>query len=373
MAENKNVLITGVSGYWGARFAARLIDENERLGEKSKGDLPVNYHVIGVDSEPPADAIRGLDFIQADVRNPLLVDIMKSEQVDSLVHLAWMDSIRASEKAFDLNVIGTMKVLGAAAEAKVKKIVLKSSTSVYGAYPTNPAFLSEDQPLNGNKDDPSTRYLVEVEAFCNGFRGQMPDLALTILRFANVISPNAISPMSRYLRMSPPPVLFGFDPLMQIIHEDDVLEAMLFSLNNDISGVYNIAAEQVLPLSKILGLVGKMPLPLIHLCAYWSRSAMKAAGVSVGNYYPIELDYLRYSCVTDLGKMRAEMRFTPLYSAASTLREYAGHLRVQKIKTASPDLTYDAERLRDTLDRRQRQRVKVEEPVEKVEGAAHER
>ena len=59
MAQDQTVLITGVGGYWGAHVAARLLT------------LPA-VHVIGIDTAPPKEPIKGLDFIQADVRNPLV-------------------------------------------------------------------------------------------------------------------------------------------------------------------------------------------------------------------------------------------------------------------------------------------------------------
>ena len=70
------------------------------------------------------------------------------------------------------------------------------------------------------------RDLIEIEAFCNGFRGQYPDITLTILRFPSIVGPTADTPMTRFLRSQLTPSLMGFDPLMQLIHEDDVVEAL---------------------------------------------------------------------------------------------------------------------------------------------------
>ena len=108
MSEIKVILVTGVAGYWGYHVAKKLAADPR-------------YHVLGLDTEQPKDAIQGLDFIQADIRNPLLVDLFKSEQVEIVCHLAFKESHRPSEFAFDLNVMGTMKVLGACAEFGVKK------------------------------------------------------------------------------------------------------------------------------------------------------------------------------------------------------------------------------------------------------------
>ena len=90
MAQPKTVLITGVGGYWGTRLATRLA---------TVADL----HVIGLDKAPPPKGIKGLDFVQTDVRNPLLADFLHEEKVDAVCHLAFAESDRRSESAFDLN------------------------------------------------------------------------------------------------------------------------------------------------------------------------------------------------------------------------------------------------------------------------------
>ncbi len=359
MSEKKVVLITGVAGYWGSRMAAKLIELNEQSSPQAEVDEPGDwsgFHILGLDFEPPHEPIKGLDFIQADIRNPLFVELLQNEHVHTIIHLAFLSNNRPSEKAFDLNVIGTMKVLGAAAEAGVKRVILQSSTMVYGATPLNPAFITESHPLHGSKSNGSIRNLVDIEAFVNGFRRQSPGMLITILRFANIVGPTVDSPLTQLLQLKPPFVLFGFDPLMQIIHENDVLEALSYATLQDVPGVYNIAAEGILPLGKILGLTGKLPLPLVHPVAYWGTRVTRATGLKQGQYFPIEPDYIRYPWVADLARMREEMGYLPSYTAEETLREFAGQLRLKKYKSDELDMEFDTERLRDTLDRRRRRR-----------------
>ncbi len=357
MLDKQVVLVTGVANYLGSRVAERLIALNEQSAEQVlSGQVEPfpGYHVIGLDIQPPEGQIKGMDFIQADVRNPLFVELLRSEQVHTVVHLAFTEAYHPTEAAFDLNVIGTMKVLGACAEAGVQKVVLRSSTAVYGAKPTNPAFLMENHPLDGSNSNGSVGNFVEIEAFVNGFRRQVPEMVLTILRFANIVGPTINSPMTNFLKQKPPLILFGFDPLMQIIHENDAVEAMVFAVQNDVPGVFNLAAEGILPLGKILGLAGKLPLPVIHPCAYWGTELLRLGGLKPQQYFPIEPDFIRFPWVADLTRMREEMGFIPTYTAVEALREFAGQLRLKKFKPENPDLAFDEERLRDTLERRRR-------------------
>lgn len=347
MSEKKVIMVTGVRGHWGAEVAARLIAEVE-------GQEQPSIHIIGLDSEPPEREINELDFIQADIRNPLLVNLLASENVHTVCHLVFEESVRPSESAFEKNVMGTMKLMGACAEAGVSKVVLKSSMAVYGAQPSNPVFITEEHPIQGSRSYGYTRDLVEIESFCNGFRRQVPEIDLTILRFSNIIGPRADTPLTRFLKEPMAPVLMGFDPLMQVIHANDVIDALVFAIMNDAPGVYNVAAEGVFPSRRLMTLAAKMPVPVFHVFAYLGSDIMGSFGAPVGRYAPIEWDYLRYPWVGDLTKMREELGFVPRYTAEEALREFAGEQRMRRYAPASVDLAYDEERLRDTIERRRR-------------------
>jgi UDP-glucose 4-epimerase len=347
MVQPKTVLITGAGGYWGARLAARL------------ASVP-GLHVIGLDAAAPREGIKGLDFVQTDVRNPLLADFLREEEVEAVCHLAFAESSRRSEANFDLNVMGTMKVFGACAAAGVQKIVCRSSTAIYGARPDNPAFLSEERTPAAKSQTGTVRDWMEIEAFCNGFRSQWPDIALTVLRFPNIIGPTADTPMTRFLRSKLTPTLMGFDPLMQVIHEADVVEALWHSLCHDAAGVFNVAAEGVLPLSKLMALGGKyLSAPVFHLVAYWGNPLLGAMGMPVSRAWPIELDYLRYSWVGDLCKMREALEFTPAYTAVSALREFTARRRLAHYTSGGGKSAQEEELLRDTIERRRRARQKA--------------
>lgn len=341
MTEKRIILVTGVAGFWGSRVAEKLLTYPE-------------FHVIGLDSDPPKDEIKGLDFVQADIRNPLLVDLLRSERVHTVCHLTFVESQRPAEASFDINVMGTMKVLGASAEAGVRKVITQSSTAVYGALLTNSAYLTEEQPLKGSRSYGYTRDLIEIEAFCNGFRRQVPEMIQTTLRFANIVGPSVTTPLTRFLQEPLAPILLGFDPMMQVIQEEDVVDALVHAVIHDVPGVFNVAAEGALPLSKLMGLAGKIPLPVFHLFLYWGTDAIGSSRLA--HLLPFELDYLRYPWVGDLARMREELGFTPHYTAEEALREFAAKQRLRRYLPESKALAYDEERLRDTLERRRRAR-----------------
>jgi UDP-glucose 4-epimerase len=341
MVEHKVVLVTGVAGRWGAQVAARLARE------------PV-YHVIGLDITQPERELKELDFILADPRDPALAELLQAEGVDTVCHLAFVDTIHPNQVAFDLNVNGTKHLLEACAEAGVRKVVLKSSMDVYGARPGNSAFLSENHPLRGSRTWGGTRDRVEIETFCDSFRHQAPNTLLTILRFAHIIGPTADTPMTRFLSEPWAPSLLGFDPRMQLIHEEDVVAALLHAVYHDVRGVFNVAAEDVLSLNRIRGLAGKAPLPIFHPLVY--RGA--GARLRLSRYVPIEPDRLRYPCVGDLRRMCEQLGFSPRYTAEEALREYAAVQRMRRLLPGVAVLPPNRERLREAIAQRRRAREK---------------
>jgi UDP-glucose 4-epimerase len=335
MAEKRVVLVDGVAGCWGGRVAERLLAEPD-------------LHVIGLDTTPPKQG-SGIDFIQTDIRNPLLADLLKEEQVDTYVHLAFIESDRPNEAAFDFNVMGTMKVLSACAEAGVKRVILRSSTLVYGAQPGNSAFLREDHPLNAKRNFGSLRDQLEIETFCNSFRSQWPQVKLTLLRFAHILGPTVETPLARFLRDDKAPTLFGFDPVVQLIHEEDVVNALAHVTIFNVPGTYNVAASGAMPLFKLAGLAGKLSVPVLHPFAYLGESVLGA------QLTPIDFDYLRYACVGDLKRMREELEFEPTYTAEATVREFSA---VRKARLAVPE-DVEEERLRAVIERRKRIREQM--------------
>lgn len=343
MTEERVLLVTGVAGFWGSRVAARLASEPK-------------IHVIGLDREPPKESIPGLDFVPADVRNPLLAELLAAEGVDTVCHLAFLETARPHEAAYELNVMGTSKVLEACAEAKVRKVVLKSSTAIYGARPSNSAFLAEDSALRGSQTWGTVRDLIDVEKFCQGFRRQAPDVQVTTLRFASIVGPTVDTPMTRFLKDPRTPSLLGFDPRMQIIHEDDVVEALVHAIKEDVRGVFNVAAKDVLPLNKMRGLASKPPIAVVHLLAYWGMGLRGDAGKRVKRHLPLEPDYLRYPWVADLRRMQEELGFEPHYTAEDTVRQLAERSQMSRHALGPASMAREEEQLRTILDQRRRAR-----------------
>ena len=152
-----------------------------------------------------------------------------------------------------------MNLLAAAGApgSPVRKVVLKSSGLVYGANKADPYNFREDMARTGPANTPVERSLLEVEAFVRDFADDNPHVDVSLLRFANVLGVDIDTPFTAALRRPVVPEILGFDPRLQFIHEDDVVDALMYAINNDIPGVYNVGADGVLPWSEVCAIVGK--------------------------------------------------------------------------------------------------------------------
>lgn len=287
--------------------------------------------VLGIDMKPLTKPFPGVEFVEADLRNPLIGELFKAERVETIVHCAFRWRRHHTDEVFDSNVMGTMRMLGAAALAGVRKVILPSTTLIYGAHPENPAFIAEENDFRGRPAYAYVREWREIETFVSGFRRQHPAMTITVLRFAHILGGEPVYPLARWLSLPTAPILLGFEPMFQVIHYDDVLRAIGHAILEDHNGTYNIAADPPLPLLKLLALARVPPLPLLHPLAYrlgGGRLPYRASELT-----PLPWDYLRYGCVGDTTRMREELGFMPTVDAETTVRRFAEALHEHRYKT----------------------------------------
>jgi len=304
--KNKpSIVITGISGRIG-RLLAKWLHRDGR------------YRIVGIDRRPLPNLPPDIAHSQVDLRSKKTRSVFSKERPVALVHLGLMHDPRRSKKEHhDWNVVGTSRLLEYCRAYNVPKVVFLSSHYVYGARPENPQFLTEDAPLLGAQDTPGLRDLVEADMLAGSFFWKCDEINTIILRPVHVLGrvKNAISNL---LRMNRIPKLIGFDPMMQIIHEKDVVESIVVSLFSDARGIYNVAGPGEIPYSVILEELGKPILPIPHFCP---RSLMKLLWLTGSS--PIEgpeMDHLRFISMVDDSRIRKELGFSPKYSIKESIR-----------------------------------------------------
>jgi len=317
----QRVLITGISRHLGGRLAQRL-EQDPDVGD-----------IYGVDFDPPSHELNRTEFVRADIRNPLIVKVLQATEVDTVVHAAVIATPggaggRAQMK--EINVIGTMQLLAACQKAeKLRKVVMKSTTTVYGSEPTDPAVFTEDM---GPQSQPKTGYAKdawEVENYARSFGRRRPDVALTLLRFANFIGPRIQTPLTRYLSLPIVPTAFGYDPRMQLIHEDDAVEVLYRAVREDHPGTFNAAGDGVVYLSQLIRMGGKVPAPIMTPFFGVTSSLVRRTGLV--DFSPEQIGFLLYGRVGDTERLKTQFGYTPKFTTKEAVRDFLATRKLPKV------------------------------------------
>jgi UDP-glucose 4-epimerase len=301
----RKVIINGISGRLGRIVARRLHHE-------------VDWQIVGLDRRPMAGRPKDIEHHQVDLRSKKARDLFRAGDVDALIHLGVMHDPRARPaELYSWNITGTTKLLEYCQAYRVPKVVLLSSANVYGPRPDNPQFLTEDAPLLAAQRFPQMRDLVEIDHLVSTFLWRAQGVETVILRPVHIVGPVHNAP-SNYLRIERPPVLLGFDPMVQLIHVQDVAAAIALALAPGRRGIYNLVGPGEVPLSVVLKELGREPLAIPHPFARPILSLAFRLGMSS---FPVaELDFIRYVCMVDGRRASAELGFRPQLGLRETIR-----------------------------------------------------
>ena len=188
---------------------------------------------------------------------------------------------------------------------------------------------------------PLERDVVEAEAAINDFNEKQPDTCVTILRCTNVLGPDVKTSLRGLAELPFVPAILGFDPRLQLVHEDDVANALFHAAEHDLPGVFNVAADGVLALSEIASLLGK---PFMPFLPPWGTGLALAPLRRLGVRVPPELmNLLRFGRGVDNRKLKAT-GFTYRYTTREAVLKLGEHLRLSPIlKGAREPYRYERE------------------------------
>ncbi|HMC32052.1 MAG TPA: SDR family oxidoreductase [Candidatus Angelobacter sp.] len=255
-------LITGVAGFIGSNIAHALVARGEQV--RGIDDLSHGRR------ENLAGILDRLDFRQADITDD---DAIRSAcaGMDYVLHQAARGSVPRSLAdpvgSNHANVVGTLKVLQAARETEVKRVVFASSSSVYGDTPTLPK--REDMPCAPISPYAISKYAGEL--YAQSF-ARLLSLETVSLRYFNVFGPRQ-HPTSQYAAVIPKfiramlhgeqPVIFGDGQQSRdFTFVDNVVSANLLACQapaENVSGhVFNVAAGKRFSLSELYSLLQEL-------------------------------------------------------------------------------------------------------------------
>lgn len=254
--KNKNILITGGLGFIGSHIADELIDENkitiiDNLSTGSLKNLKNPEH-------------ENLKIVTEDVNNTNLDELLKD--VDYVFHLSAMasvplsidDPIRCNEN----NVDATIKLLNAAVKNNVKKVIVSSSSAVYGE--------NKNMPLKESELPMPTSPYAASKASCELYLRTFYDsygLNYVALRYFNVFGPKQ-DKNSQYAAVIPnfigallegeQPVIYGDgEQTRDFIFVKDVVQANIKACESDFNGIVNVASGKKLSVNELYEIIRK--------------------------------------------------------------------------------------------------------------------
>jgi len=284
-------------------------------------DLLKSDHVlVGVDPRPlhPGKTFPG-KFYQIDYRQRKMADLFRTEKFSGLVHLGRIPvaaNVRKTTR-FNTNVLGTRSLLEHALHYSVKNIVVMSTFHVYGAHQHNHLYITEADPLLATHTFPEIADSVELDNVSVTFSLRNPKLHTVVLRPANIIGSRINNQISKILRSKYCPMLMGYDPMQQFIHESDIAQAVKLSLEGKKSGIYNVAGEGVLPFSNAIELSGSIPIPVPEFLSWPGMEVMKLFGHSFPKHL---IEYFKFPTIISDRNFRTDFGYAPKMSAAEAIR-----------------------------------------------------
>ncbi len=310
--SGRRVLITGVGSYLGTLLAARL--------ERDPGFDAV----FGLDTRRPRRELERTELIQADIRDPGIAPLVARAEVDTVVHnsIVRQPGPAMSARAMhDINVIGSLQLLSACGQSPtIRSIVIRGSAGIYGAEPHAPQFFGEEMTRMFPLRSRFQRDVAEIENYFQTYSRRHPDVTCTMLRYQPAIGPSLATQVTRYLSQPACPTYLGFDPRIQLVHEDDALDALIAAIRRPVRGAVNVAASGTIGLARMIRMAGRPLLPL----AGPLFGPITGVGRRLGfdSYSDDFRRLLRYGRGVDIDRLEREVGHRPRYSTLAAVEDW---------------------------------------------------
>jgi UDP-glucose 4-epimerase len=303
-APRERVVVTGAAGGLGRLVCRRL----HRA-----------FDVVGVDSRPFPDRPKDVEHHEADLRRKQTTQVLKKKRPEHIVQLGVLQPRGGGPGTSTFHIETMNALLRFVEQVKARKLIFLSSAMLYGASSTSAGFLTEESPLLGAGKTPELADLIALDMMVQSFFWKHPETETVILRPVHVVGPHLHNAPSMYLRGKTIPTLMGFDPMVQLIHELDVVEAIQLALRPGVRGIFNLVGGGQAPLSRLIQARGARSLPVpgpllkavVERATSWNLTTIPVS----------HLDHLRYSCLVDGRRAREELGFAARRSISQTLTD----------------------------------------------------
>ena len=288
------VVITGISGRLGMELARRLHRK---------------YRVIGIDRRQAPWLPRDVQHFRLDMRRNRTEDIFRANKVRAVFHMGILHNLRRNPlEHHRTNVLGMQRLLGYIRKYNIPKLVVLSTADVYGPSSENITFLTEDAPLLAAARFEAIRDLISVDMTALSFMWQHPEIETVVLRPVHIVGSVRNAAMN-FLSRPWCPTPMGFDPLVQLVHQNDVVHALELSMKPKVRGVFNIDGPSAVPVSLILKELGRNSVPIpgfalrLGLRQLWKMHLTR--------FPPPEVDHIQWPATVDGTRAREELNYIP--------------------------------------------------------------
>lgn len=310
-----SVLITGSSGYIGTELCRRL-----------QADASVE-EVIGVDVAPPRETFEKVTFYEQDCCGDLS-DVFSNRNIETVVHLVFvLDPMHDSEKMYQINVGSLENVLQHVEQSGVRRVVVTSSGTAYGAYADNPDLLTEEMTIRGHEYQYANDKRI-VEEKLAAFQESNPGVEVVIARPAVVCGAHIGNFISRYVSKPWVPLVKDSTARVQLLHEEDAANALFVLVTEARGGAYNLGPPETVAQDELVAIVGGRSLRLGPKLIRWLADLGWTLRWKFISEAPSSmLDYVEFSWVVDGSRIERETSFRYRYSTADALRDFVAAQR----------------------------------------------
>ena len=295
-------LVTGMAGGLAQLVAEKL--------------LARGHEVVGVDYRPTPKldaALAKMPIHRASYNKTAIEDLFRKYRLTGVLHLGRVGNLKESAgKRFDLNVVGSQKILNLCVSNGVRDLLVLSTFHIYGAHPHNHIPIAEEEPLRAGFDFPQLADAIQLDSMASTWVWRHPEVRTVVLRPTNVVGPTINNTMSKFLRLERVPHVMGFNPMMQFVHEDDLAEAIVAAALGEARGIYNVAGPSVIPWRTAIEIAGARSVPI--------PSSLASAYVRMFSGFPEYLiNFFRYPCVVSDALFRRVFDWEPKVPIRDTI------------------------------------------------------
>jgi UDP-glucose 4-epimerase len=280
--------------------------------------LERGHDVIGIDRRPFRDAPPGVTMHELDIRKRAAEEVFRHVRPQAVIHMATVSHlVEQGDDRYRINLGGTRAVFEHSATYGADHVVFVGRHTYYGAAADSPLFHVEDEPPMGLASYPELADLVAADLYAGSALWRHPSFATSVLRMVYTLGPTGHGTLATFLRGARVPTVLGYDPLFHFMHEQDVVNALVTTLDARPAGVFNVSGPQPVPLSVIIRETGRtnVPLPGPLFAAALGRFGLPRLSRGA-------LDHIRYPITVDSGAFKRATGFAPMIDARSAMVAY---------------------------------------------------